>query len=193
MPPKFHQLWDYSWGFYSPGICPTGYSEGCAFPTSLATDGSGWLSQGGPIISGETARICCPTGYTCLTGATSSYSKCVATSDTSDLVFGIQVRWQKSDLSILETDPTVPGSTFSATATATASTTQGDASPGSSSTATSQETSVKSTNTTGAETSSSASTSQKMSSSAIIGVAVGASKSLHPPLTFSRPSESVDE
>ncbi|EFQ32440.1 hypothetical protein CGRA01v4_05862 [Colletotrichum graminicola] len=131
MPPSWHQLFDYSWGFYSPGICPTGYTEGCAFPTSLAfTSSNGDMGLGGPVIAGETPRLCCPTGYTCYTGE-SAYSKCISTKPTTTfydinnqltsqlaLVYAIQVRWQESDLPFLQTNPTVPGATYTAPASA---------------------------------------------------------------------------
>ncbi|KAK6828539.1 hypothetical protein PG989_005961 [Apiospora arundinis] len=123
-------------GFYSPGICPQGYTEGCYLPTSAArfsADGKPW--NGGPILAGETARICCPAGYQCYEDLTTDnavrWRKCIttaanplttltriidgtttATTTTPALAFGIQVRWQSSDLSILETDPTVPGATY---------------------------------------------------------------------------------
>lgn len=134
MPPKFHQLYAYSFGFYSPGICPTGYSKGCDFPNDRArTDDGGMVYFGGDVLAGETVRVCCPTGYTCLLNDPYSYSKCVHTTDSSELAFALQVRWQESDLSILATDPTVPGSTYSApsTATATASTIHSTAASGS--------------------------------------------------------------
>lgn len=130
MPPKFHSLYDYSFGFYSPGICPTGYSKGCDFPYDRArTDNGGMVYYGGKVLEGETVRVCCPNGYTCLLNDPYSYSKCVHTTDSSEMAFALQVRWQESDLSILATDPTVPGSTYSApsTATATASTVQSTA------------------------------------------------------------------
>lgn len=130
MPPKFHSLYDYSFGFYSPGICPTGYSKGCDFPYERArTDNGGMVYYGGKVLEGETVRVCCPNGYTCLLNDPYSYSKCVHTTDSSEMAFALQVRWQESDLSILATDPTVPGSTYSApsTATATASTVQSTA------------------------------------------------------------------
>lgn len=126
MPPRFKQVNDYSWGYYSPGICPTDYSEGCSFPTSIATTGpdSGWVSYGGVVLDSETVRICCPTGYTCVTeGVQKAYSQCVATTDTAESAFAIQVRWQESDLSILETDPTVAGKTYEASATSGATAT----------------------------------------------------------------------
>ena len=72
------------------------------------------------MLQSETVRVCCPTGYTCLLNDPYSYSKCVHTTDASELAFALQVRWQESDLSILATDPTVPGSTYSAPSTATA-------------------------------------------------------------------------
>lgn len=145
MPPKFHSLYAYKYAFYSPGICPSGFSEGCAFPTSLATRSLGTDMYGGPLIPGESARVCCPTGYQCYTSGSLSesfWSNCISTepltthwqwdwgkgtdvmTTTEALAYAIQVRWQASDLSILATDPTVPGSTFDGpTPTATAAVT----------------------------------------------------------------------
>lgn len=135
MPPDFLKLYGYHYGFYSPGICPLGYTEGCAFPTSLAVKSNGTPFLGGTLLPGETARICCPTGFTCYTkgpsiDAEKTYSQCISTGSLSTFVaydyglhsyimstaaakvFAIQVRWQSSDLSKLETDPTVPGSRY---------------------------------------------------------------------------------
>lgn len=42
----------YDEAYYSPAICPSGYSAGC---TRFNDE---W--QGPPLISGETAIICCP-------------------------------------------------------------------------------------------------------------------------------------
>lgn len=180
MPPKFHQLWDYSWGFYSPGICPTGYSAGCSFPKTLASTSLGMVYYGGPVLEDESVQVCCPSGYTCLTGATSSYSKCVATTDASDLAFGIQVRWQESDLSILQTDPTVPGSTFSASATSTGasiSTALNGASSGSSSaTVVGKETGELSSTAALTVNTSVAASSGGLTSAATIGIAAGSSE-----------------
>lgn len=121
MPPNFHKLNAYSFGFYSPGICPKGFTKGCDFPYEIArTDDGGMVYYGGQVLQGETVRVCCPTGYTCLLNDPYSYSKCVHTTDASELAYALQVRWQESDLSILATDPTVSGSTFSAPSTATA-------------------------------------------------------------------------
>lgn len=179
MPPRFHQLWDYSWGFYSPGICPTGYSKGCAFPTSLASTSLGMIYFGGPVVDGETVQVCCPTGYQCLTDTVSSYSKCIST-DASDLAFAIQVRWKESDLSILETDPTVPGSKYSSPASVTATTTQSGASSTGSSGTVALETSKITSGTTSAAndgSDSDSATSGELSNHATIGIAAGASKS----------------
>ncbi|EKG22152.1 hypothetical protein MPH_00479 [Macrophomina phaseolina MS6] len=78
-------------------------------------------------------------GYTCVPGESwTSYSKCMSTgtsiftasneitpaflTTTKPLVYAIQVRWQSSDLSILATNPTVPGQTWTPSATASAGT-----------------------------------------------------------------------
>ncbi|KAK7923571.1 hypothetical protein PG985_007642 [Apiospora marii] len=137
MPPNFMNYYGNRGGMYSPGICPDGYTEGCDFPTALPAMENGTPLYGGPLLAGETARICCPTSYTCFTGPhtypDTPYSKCISAGHSSrtyvesltthtdrNLVYAIQVRWQSSDLSNLETDPTVPGSTFSGpTATST--------------------------------------------------------------------------
>ncbi|OHE90381.1 hypothetical protein CORC01_14329 [Colletotrichum orchidophilum] len=126
MPTSWRQVNDYSWGYYSPGICPSGYTEGCAFPTWLATSQGGFIGMGGPVTVGETPRLCCPTGYVCYTDTKSyGYSKCISTEPIKSyynsnnhittqlaLVYAVQVRWASRDLSILETDPTVPGATY---------------------------------------------------------------------------------
>ncbi|KAK8139439.1 hypothetical protein PG984_002819 [Apiospora sp. TS-2023a] len=135
MPPDFYKLYGYRYGFYSPGICPLGYTEGCAFPTPLAVESNGTPFLGGTLLPGETARICCPAGFTCYTkgpsiDADKTYSQCISTGSLSTFeaydygshsyimstaaakAFAIQVRWQLSDLSKLETDPTVSGSRY---------------------------------------------------------------------------------
>ncbi|KAF2650022.1 hypothetical protein K491DRAFT_609654, partial [Lophiostoma macrostomum CBS 122681] len=62
-------------GFYSPGlICPTGYSSACSAvstrpnepaPTAIVTSAPMNGSFQFPMVEGETAVGCCPTGYTC--------------------------------------------------------------------------------------------------------------------------------
>ncbi|TPX16604.1 uncharacterized protein E0L32_012413, partial [Thyridium curvatum] len=50
------------WGFYSPGLhCPVGYTTACS---ATAGVGGGFMFQF-PLVPGETAYGCCPTGYTC--------------------------------------------------------------------------------------------------------------------------------
>ncbi|KKY27521.1 hypothetical protein UCDDS831_g00727 [Diplodia seriata] len=142
MPPDgWTEYWNLRAGFFSPAICPLGYTRGCAIPTSLATG----ISLGGPLATDgtqtETGHICCPRGYTCDPGDSFyqpwPYSKCRSTAatsyttsneitpafvtTTSELVYAIQVRWRDADLSRLETNPTVYGQIMTATS-ATAST-----------------------------------------------------------------------
>ncbi|KAG8168844.1 hypothetical protein KVR01_001593 [Diaporthe batatas] len=167
MPPKFHSLYAYSFGFYSPGICPKSWTKGCEFPYDQARtdDAGGMIYFGGPVLQSETVQVCCPNGYTCLTDGPSSYSKCAHTTDSSELAFALQVRWQESDLSILATDPTVPGSTYSATATAT---------PGSTGSNTDAPTPSSSSGPTKAQNDDPGSESEDgLPSSTIIGIAIG--------------------
>ncbi|KAL1852753.1 hypothetical protein Daus18300_012084 [Diaporthe australafricana] len=175
MPPKFHSLYDYSFGFYSPGICPTGYSKGCDFPVDRArTDDGGMVYFGGKVLEGETVRVCCPTGYTCLESTVSSYSKCVHTTDDSELAFALQVRWQESDLSILATDPTVPGSTYSAPSTASATAGTIKSTSGTNTNTNNAPTPSSSSSTTVAQNQNSDSTSGGgLSSGTVIGIAIG--------------------
>lgn len=119
------------------------------------------------MLQGETVRVCCPTGYTCLLNDPYSYSKCVHTTDASELAFALQVRWQESDLSILATDPTVPGSTYSAPSTATAT-------PGSTGSNTDTPTPSLSSSTTAAQNDNPGSGSDSgIPSGTIIGIVIG--------------------
>lgn len=79
MPNGFTGYWNYKTGFviqlafmnvqspnklrrfYSPGICPESYTQGCAWPTSFAVVSNGTPFIGGPLESSETAIVCCPT------------------------------------------------------------------------------------------------------------------------------------
>lgn len=165
MPPNFNSYWNWQIGYYSPGICPSGYSAACEFPTSLATfsaftDGTSaesWPYYGGQVKPDETARLCCPTGYNCystgMMGVGWSYSLCISTVPsttlrdpeqttgtayitTENLAYAIQVRWREQDLSILQTNPTVPGQTYvpptqAATKAATQNETDSSTAPGS--------------------------------------------------------------
>lgn len=145
MPGNFVAYFGNRSGMYSPGICPMSYTEGCPFPSSDARLQDGKVWAGGPVVPGETARICCPEGYTCRHDTTTSpdvqWRKCIragpdsmtrftgtdgVVTTTMALAYAIQVRWQSSDLSILETDPTVPGSKYSTPAETTTVTSDGD-------------------------------------------------------------------
>ncbi|QDS75756.1 hypothetical protein FKW77_008595 [Venturia effusa] len=114
LPTKYSEYWtgtcSLSISYYSPGICPSGYT-GQPRPTDFAP------GFGGPPLSPEeTAAMCCPPPYKistafCWNGPSSAY--------------GLQVRWQSSDLSVLETHPLSPGVkyTSSTTSSLTSSTT----------------------------------------------------------------------
>ncbi|KAB5549663.1 hypothetical protein GE09DRAFT_1127265 [Coniochaeta sp. 2T2.1] len=47
-PPDFAQVWPF--GFYSPGVCPSGYMIGCSYSNNM---GAPWT-----ITPGETAALC---------------------------------------------------------------------------------------------------------------------------------------
>ncbi|KAI8632208.1 hypothetical protein F5Y19DRAFT_492093 [Xylariaceae sp. FL1651] len=92
--------------YYSPAICPSGFSAGCRISDPQVNRGFA------PIQSDETMAYCVPFGHIC-------------TSDIGDILHGvwglartataagsfvtvgpaIQIRWRSKDLSILETDP----------------------------------------------------------------------------------------
>ncbi|KAF2262040.1 hypothetical protein CC78DRAFT_325977 [Lojkania enalia] len=81
-------------GFYSPGVvCPTGYTSACTaafeasdqsmtIPTPAPFDGRFQF----PLVAGETAVGCCPTGYTCASYTENGRQTChaVATSTRFD-------------------------------------------------------------------------------------------------------------
>ncbi|KAF2458213.1 hypothetical protein BDY21DRAFT_215435 [Lineolata rhizophorae] len=109
MPPNYSSVYWFGpeAGYYSPGICPSGYTSACTRPP----DSSG-IEYGPPVIAGETAHICCPVGYEC---DESWYSMCTLSPtgfESTTSAYGIQVRWQESDLAALETDPTDPATTY---------------------------------------------------------------------------------
>ncbi|KAB5578684.1 hypothetical protein GE09DRAFT_558335 [Coniochaeta sp. 2T2.1] len=93
-PPEFSRVW--SWGFYSPGVCPGGYTSGCNWKNRL---GEAWATT-----PGESAVWCVPSSYACVTEhgghiislATPSYGI------STNTVPAFQIRWQSSDLSLLE-------------------------------------------------------------------------------------------
>ncbi|KAH6722955.1 hypothetical protein BKA61DRAFT_2990 [Leptodontidium sp. MPI-SDFR-AT-0119] len=92
--------------YYSPAICPSGYTAAFTGPS---------------MAPGETAMFCCPLGMSSIGGAACS-TYCVSASLSSDSPFpsiylqkvrdAIQIRWQSSDLSVLETHPLTLGLTL---------------------------------------------------------------------------------
>lgn len=112
-------------GYFSPGICPEGYTAAC---TWYATE------QGPKPPSTETAYNCLPYGYTCdapeLYPYEPDYVNRHGVNDNNMMLAPMFfIRWQSSDLSTLETDPLTPGKpptrtvlvTVSATPTSTSS------------------------------------------------------------------------
>ncbi|KAH7114630.1 hypothetical protein EDB81DRAFT_920569 [Dactylonectria macrodidyma] len=114
-PPDYSAVFYYD-RFYSPGICPDGYTSGCK-PTD---------TDYGPIRSTETAAICVPSSYSCSSGFQAHAIS--ASGDNTDHVPAFQIRWAESDLSVLETppvttaDPPSEASRSTATVIGTAST-----------------------------------------------------------------------
>ncbi|KAI0873267.1 hypothetical protein GGS24DRAFT_402234 [Hypoxylon argillaceum] len=94
--------------YYSPAICPSGFSVG---PSCIITNPR--TAQGFPAIqAGETAAYCVPNGHVC-TSDTSDFRGGVwgvsrtASTNGAQVTVGpaIQIRWRDSDLESLETDP----------------------------------------------------------------------------------------
>src|SRR5579871_2113197 len=55
MPTNWRIFWDGPQaGYYSPAICPSGYTPACLRPDPSTAN------YGPPLEMGETARICCP-------------------------------------------------------------------------------------------------------------------------------------
>ncbi|KAF5026414.1 hypothetical protein F66182_1479 [Fusarium sp. NRRL 66182] len=91
-PPDYERVW-YDGGYYSPGICPSGYTSGCR-PSS---------GDGEPVKTTETAVICVPSGYQCSDGLILHASSMSGGNTISVPAF--QIRWAESDLPALETHP----------------------------------------------------------------------------------------
>ncbi|EHA53915.1 hypothetical protein MGG_04770 [Pyricularia oryzae 70-15] len=99
MPTNYKDLYyDGNVGYYSPGICPSGYTSACSRYNT---------QQGPPLEPEETAVMCAPSGYTCNPNQGVSNAWHSQTADNSAPM--IQVRWQASDISTLETHPLTPG------------------------------------------------------------------------------------
>ncbi|KAI0376750.1 hypothetical protein F5Y04DRAFT_285552 [Hypomontagnella monticulosa] len=92
--------------FYSPAICPSGFSIGCTIGNDRTREGFP------PVTSGETAMYCIPSGYTCTSDTTDFrggvWGFSTRTSKSGPIATvgpAIQVRWREVDLSSLETNP----------------------------------------------------------------------------------------
>ncbi|KAJ2898662.1 transmembrane alpha-helix domain-containing [Zalerion maritima] len=116
LPPDYSDVL-YAHDFYSPGICPDGYTIGCypwttymefsdAYYTMM-TYYDGWIRD-----PEETAAFCVPNYF--------QYAGNTLTTSLS--VLAIEVRWKQSDIdqNILETHPLSPGVFLSTSATTTA-------------------------------------------------------------------------
>ncbi|KAI1407918.1 hypothetical protein F5Y13DRAFT_205596 [Hypoxylon sp. FL1857] len=95
--------------YYSPAICPIGFSVGCTASDKRADDGFP------AITAGETAMYCVPSGFTCTSDTTDfrggvwGFTRTASASGASVTVGpAIQIRWQEEDLSSLQTDPLDP-------------------------------------------------------------------------------------
>jgi hypothetical protein len=111
LPPNYSSVyWIGDVGYYSPAICPSGYTAACSRFDSL---------QGPGLESTETAMQCCFSGYSC---TSNEISYCVqATSTTSISMRAIQIRWASSDLPSLETHPLTQGLVPTASSTSSSS------------------------------------------------------------------------
>ncbi|KAH7384498.1 hypothetical protein BKA66DRAFT_79747 [Pyrenochaeta sp. MPI-SDFR-AT-0127] len=85
--------------YYSPAICPAGYTVDCS---RYETD------QRPPVKTGETAVICCPNSFTC--NLSLGNWGCISrTKSDAVTALSVQIRWQSSDLSLLQTPPLTTG------------------------------------------------------------------------------------
>ncbi|KAI0839346.1 hypothetical protein F5Y06DRAFT_286386 [Hypoxylon sp. FL0890] len=95
--------------YYSPAICPIGFSAGCTASDRRSDDGFP------AITAGETAMYCVPSGFTCTSDTTDfrggvwGFMRTASASGASVTVGpAIQIRWREEDLSSLQTDPLNP-------------------------------------------------------------------------------------
>ncbi|KAK7951216.1 uncharacterized protein PG986_006944 [Apiospora aurea] len=97
--------------FYSPAICPSGFSVGpnCGVTKTRTQEGFP------PVTSGETVAYCVPSDHTCTTDITDfiggvwGFATATAPGAQVTVAPAIQIRWRDSDLSILQTHPLTPG------------------------------------------------------------------------------------
>ncbi|KAL1884063.1 hypothetical protein Daus18300_000172 [Diaporthe australafricana] len=104
---------DKGFQYYSPAICPSGFEvgPGCQIKDTRTAEGF-------PAVEpDETAAYCVPSGFTCTTDTTDFRGGVWgATRAGAPPLFtvgpALQIRFQESDLSILETHPLTPGLTL---------------------------------------------------------------------------------
>ncbi|KAJ2898661.1 hypothetical protein MKZ38_003774 [Zalerion maritima] len=111
--------------FYSPGICPKGYTVGCYAWTTYfsahddyyahSTSRLGWVDED------ETAAKCVPSSYYCVANLFHSASR--YRTGTYSYAPAIEIRWKSSDIeqAILETHPLRPGVFLSTSTTSSTS------------------------------------------------------------------------
>ncbi|KAI0890836.1 hypothetical protein F4806DRAFT_347346 [Annulohypoxylon nitens] len=97
-------------GYYSPAICPSGFSVGCTAKDDRTSEGFP------PTTSGETAMYCVPSGFACTSDTTDfrggiwGFQTASGSGPSVTVGPAIQIRWREEDLSSLQTDPLDPGS-----------------------------------------------------------------------------------
>ena len=112
-PPAWNQnLEGAGFDYYSPAICPSGFSVGPFCYALVKTR----TSEGFPAVaSGESVAYCVPSGLTCTTDTTDfrggvwGFSKDRTLTGVVTVGPAIQIRWVEADLKILETHPLKPG------------------------------------------------------------------------------------
>ncbi|KAB5549664.1 hypothetical protein GE09DRAFT_180791 [Coniochaeta sp. 2T2.1] len=159
-PPHFHDVWRL--GFYSPGVCPSGYTIGCTYENQFGTPWS--------ITRGETAGLCVPSSYICDTNADWAVPGLIGDGTS---VEAIKVRWQSSDLSVLAGATSITTFTSSTTQTSSPSSpspTQGPAISG----PTASSTTTTTSSTPSPSPASQPPTSSPLSVGARVGIGVGA-------------------
>ncbi|ATY65364.1 transmembrane alpha-helix domain-containing [Cordyceps militaris] len=95
-PPGFEDYWWSAVGYYSPAVCPRGYTAGCFR----------WNADQGPAVEPTETAVQCvprPRGYKCKKDDVSLAFSGTATAPM------IQIRWASTDLPALATHPLYPG------------------------------------------------------------------------------------
>ncbi|KAF2281528.1 uncharacterized protein EI97DRAFT_438856 [Westerdykella ornata] len=106
--------------YYSPAICPSGYTVACTRPTTSFGIGGSSDFYGPPLEPSETAQLCCPSSLICDRAVDFYCTRFAANGDTdpTNLAQAIQIRWQATDLPAFETPPiTLSPTTVTSTST----------------------------------------------------------------------------